>query len=75
MMFTPDWRVIPLTAQLVVPDAVPPPQRSHDHVTCVTAILSEAMPPRFRALANVLRVGVATGDVMAIVGGDRSGGV
>ena len=50
---TPDCKVIPVTVQFAVPAAVPPPQRSHAQVTCVTPTLSEALPPILRLLKEV----------------------
>ena len=72
---TPESSAIPLTDQLAVPVAVPLPPRSEDQLTCVTPKLSEAVPARFMALVFVLKVGVETGEVMAIAGGVVSGGV
>jgi len=46
--FVPDWRTIPLAVQLVVPVAIPLPPRLFAHVTWVTPMLSDAVPPSMR---------------------------
>ena len=45
----PDCKVIPFAVQEVVPDAVPEPPRELAHVTEVTAVLSDAVPPKLIA--------------------------
>jgi len=52
--FDPDWSTIPLALQLVVPVAVPLPPRLLDHVTWVTPMLSDAVPPIVSGVALVL---------------------
>jgi hypothetical protein len=66
--FTPTWRAIPLAVQLVVPVAVPLPPRLFAHVTCVTATVSDAVPPSVRVGLLVLKVGLAVGVVMVTPG-------
>jgi hypothetical protein len=73
--FAPLWSVTPETDQLVVPVAVPLPPRSFAHVTCVTATLSEAVPPMLTELELVLYVALEVGDVIKIEGAVVSGGV
>jgi hypothetical protein len=47
MTLSPAASAIPVTVQLVVPLATPePPVAAFVHVTCVTPMLSEAVPPR-----------------------------
>ena len=52
--FVPSWRMMPLAVQLVVPIAVPLPPRLFAHVTCVTPMLSDAVPPSARGEVLVL---------------------
>jgi len=52
--FVPGWMGIPLAVQLVVPLAVPLPPRLFTHVTWVTALLSDAVPPSVRGELVVL---------------------
>jgi hypothetical protein len=70
--FTPVCRVIPLAVQLVVPVAVPLPPRSLTHVTCVTPIASDAVPPSVSVGLLVLKVGFVVGAVMVTVGAPAS---
>jgi hypothetical protein len=44
IMLSPDWRVIPVTDQEVVPVAVPEPPLLFTQVTLETLVLSEAVP-------------------------------
>jgi hypothetical protein len=67
--FAPERRAIPLAVQLVVPVAVPLPPRLFAHVTCVTPMLSDAVPPIVRGEVRVLYVGPEVGEVIATVGG------
>src|SRR5213593_4542318 len=60
---------MPLAVQLVVPVAVPLPPRLFAHVTWVTPMLSDAVPPRVRGELLVAKVGLEVGDVMKTVGG------
>ena len=53
-MLSPDCKAIVLTAQLLVPVAVPDPPRLLVHVTCVTPTLSLAVPLRPSELAVVV---------------------
>ena len=46
IVLVPFCRVMPLTFHELVPLAVPLPPSEFDHVTCVTPVLSEAVPPR-----------------------------
>ena len=46
--FVPGWSAIPLAVQLVVPLAVPLPPRLFAHVTWVTPMLSDPVPPSVR---------------------------
>src|SRR3989442_3752041 len=54
--FVPSWMGIPLAVQLVVPLAVPLPPRLVTHVTWVTALLSDPVPPSVRGELGVLYV-------------------
>jgi hypothetical protein len=55
--------------QAVVPDAVPEaPVAEFVHVTVVTAVLSEAVPPRFTVEEAVAYVADAVGKVIVQVG-------
>jgi len=66
--FEPGCSTIPLAVQLVVPVAVPLPPRLFAHVTWVTPMLSDAVPPSVSGVALVLKVAPDVGDVMATVG-------
>src|SRR5262245_18156613 len=59
---------MPLADQLVVPVAMPLPPRLADHVTCVTPTLSDAVPPRARGLALVMKFEVEVGVVIRMEG-------
>ena len=52
--FVPVWSTIPLAVQVVVPLAVPLPPRLFTHVTWVTPMLSDAVPPSVRGEVLVL---------------------
>ena len=65
----PLTRVMPEADQLVVPVAVPLPPWLLVHVTWVTPMLSEAVPPRVSGLELVLYVGFEVGEVIVTVGG------
>ena len=52
--FVPGWSTILLTVQVVVPLAVPLPPRLFAHVTWVTPMLSDAVPPSVRGEVLVL---------------------
>ena len=65
----PDAKVSPLMVQLVVPAAMPLAPLSVDQVTCVTAALSDAVPPRLIVLLDAVKLEPEVGDVMAMVGG------
>jgi hypothetical protein len=59
----------PTTLHAVVPEAVPEaPVAEFVHVTCVTAMLSEAPPPRFTMEEEVAYVGEAVGVVIVMLG-------
>lgn len=45
------------------------------HVTWVTLLLSDAVPPRLMGVAEVVYVGFEVGEVMVAVGGEVSDGV
>ncbi|PYN75950.1 MAG: hypothetical protein DMD96_26445 [Candidatus Rokuibacteriota bacterium] len=66
--FEPGCSTIPLAVQFVVPVAVPLPPRLFDHVTWVTPMLSDAVPPIVSGVALALKVPADAGDVMATVG-------
>ena len=74
-ILVPLSRLIPLTLQLVVPEAVPLPPRLLLQVTLVTPTLSEAVPPRLMEDDVVLNVSRLVGEVIATVGAVVSGGV
>src|ERR1043165_2163407 len=65
---SPTCSATPVSDQLVVPVAVPLPPRSFDHVTCVTPMLSPAVPARLSGVVVVLYVGLVVGVVIATVG-------
>jgi hypothetical protein len=67
--FDPGWRTIPVAVQLVVPVAVPLPPRLFAHVTWVTPMLSDAVPPSVRGELLAVKVGFEVGEVMVAVGG------
>jgi hypothetical protein len=71
--FAPGCSAIAAAVQLLVPVAVPEPPRSFTHVTCVTPILSAAVPPNVSDVVFVAYVGVETGLVMLTVGAVVSG--
>ncbi len=73
--FCPLCSTIPLTDQLVVPVAVPLPPRSLLQVTCVTATLSEAVPPSASGVALAVCVASLVGVVIVTVGSVVSAGV
>jgi hypothetical protein len=58
-----------LAVQLVVPLAVPLPPRLFTHLTCVTRILSAAVPRSVRTDVPVRYVEPVVGDVIVMVGG------
>jgi hypothetical protein len=64
----PEYRVIPLILQLVVPEAVPDPPLSFDQVTLVTPTSSDAVPPRLIVDDEVEYVGLLVGEVRTTVG-------
>jgi hypothetical protein len=68
MTFEPSTSRIPLTVQVVVPEAVPLPPRLLTHVTCVTPTLSLARPPRLSVEVPVVMAPLVVGDVMLTVG-------
>jgi hypothetical protein len=69
MTLSPAASATPTTLQLVVPLAVPDaPVAAFVHVTCVTAMLSEAVPPRFTMEKELAYDGDAVGEVIAHVG-------
>jgi hypothetical protein len=53
-MLTPLWSAIPGAVQFAVPEAVPLPPRSFDHVIGERALLSPAVPPSVSGLTPVL---------------------
>src|SRR5438874_5994303 len=67
-MLSPGCSATLLAVQLVVPPAVPLPPRLFAHVTCVTATLSPAVPPRLTGLVLVVYVAPPVGAVIATVG-------
>ena len=74
MMFAPACNATSAD-QDSVPDAVPFPPRSFDHVTAVTAALSDAVPAIASGVVVVPWVGDVVGVVIVIVGTVVSGGV
>jgi hypothetical protein len=68
MSLLPEYSVIPLVLQLVVPLNVPPPPRLLLQVTWVTPTLSEAVPPIVRLLLDVVYVLALVGLVMLMLG-------
>jgi hypothetical protein len=58
-----------LAVQLVVPVAVPLPPRLFAHLTCVTRILSAAVPRSVRTDVLVRYVELVVGEVIVMVGG------
>jgi hypothetical protein len=71
--FAPETSAIPVTPQLVVPAAVPdPPVAAFTHVTDVTAMLSEAVPPRSTLDDDVPYVGDEVGVVIVQTGAEES---
>ena len=68
MTFEPVCSAMLATLQLVVPEAVPLPPRSFDQVTCVTPMLSDAVPPKLSALVALLWVEPEAGEVIVTVG-------
>jgi hypothetical protein len=73
--FEPPCSVMLATLQLVVPVAVPLPPRLFDHVTCVTPVLSLAVPPKLMVAVDVVNVAAVVGVLIATVGFVVSGGV
>jgi hypothetical protein len=71
--FVPVCRPIPLAVQFVAPVAVPLPPRLFAHRTWVTPMLSDAVPPSVRDDADVRKVELVVGEVIATVGGTVSG--
>jgi hypothetical protein len=72
MTLVPDNRGIPLTDQLVVPEAVPDPPRSFDHVALEMSDApsgSDAVPPRLIGDVVVEYVGLLVGEVIVTTGG------
>src|SRR5712691_935983 len=65
----PGCNTIPLADHVVVPVAVPLPPALLLHVTCVTPMLSAAVPPRVIGLVVVLYVAPVVGLVIVTVGG------
>jgi hypothetical protein len=68
----PEYRVIPFTVQLVVPEAIPDPPLSFDQVTLVTSDApsgSDAVPPRLIGDVVVEYVGLLVGEVIVTAGG------
>src|SRR6267142_7193955 len=59
----PGCSVIPEADHVVVPAAVPLPPTLLVHETCVTPILSAAVPPRLRGVAFVVNVAPVVGAV------------
>ncbi len=69
----PDCNAIPLADQLVVPLAVPLPPWLLLHVTWVTPMVSDAVPPSVIGLVAVVNVAAVVGLVMATVGAAMHG--
>jgi hypothetical protein len=67
--FDPGCSAIPDADQLVVPVAVPLPPALLLHVTCVTPMLSAAVPPSVSGLLVAVYVAPDVGVVMLTVGG------
>jgi hypothetical protein len=73
MTLLPAESAIPTTAQLAVPAAVPEaPVAALVHVTVVTPMLSEAVPPRDRGEEAVAYAGEEVGVVIVHVGAPES---
>jgi hypothetical protein len=71
-MLAPEYRVIPLILQLVVPEADPEPPLSTDHVTLEISDApsgSDAVPPRLIDDIVVEYVGLLVGEVIVTAGG------
>jgi len=68
----PTLRAMLAIVQLVVPVAVPDPPSELTHVTLVTPMLSEAVPPRLIGDEIVEYTWLLVGDVIVQVGGTRS---
>ena len=62
--FEPDSSAMPFTDHAVVPVAVPLPPRLLLQVTCVTATLSEALPPRLMLDEKEMVDELLVGDVI-----------
>src|SRR4051794_27786998 len=59
---------MPATDHAVVPVAVPLPPRSLTQLTCVTATLSEAVPPIASVADDTDKVALLVGDVIVTAG-------
>jgi hypothetical protein len=68
MTLLPGCSAMLLTVQFVVPVAVPLPPALFDQLTCVTPMLSDAVPPSANGLVFVVNAGSVVGVVMATVG-------
>lgn len=75
MTLLPDCSVMPDADHEVVPEQVPEPPLSLDHVTAATPTLSEAVPPMERVDEVVVYVPLLTGEVIDILGVVVSGGL
>ena len=72
--FVPGWSSIPITDQLAVPVATPLPPRSLLHTTCVTPMLSDALPVNVKGSVLVVYVGAAVGVLIFMDGAVVSAG-
>jgi len=68
IMFVPFCSGTPDTLQFEVPEATPLPPRSLDHRTCVTPMLSLAVPPRFIVAPLAVYDELLVGDVIVATG-------
>jgi hypothetical protein len=69
MTLSPPASAIPVTLQAVVPPATPdPPVVAFVHVTVVTAMLSEALPPISTVAVGLVYVGEEVGEVIVQLG-------
>ena len=73
--FSPAARVMPVTLQLVVPEAVPDPPFEFAQVTWLTPTASDAVPPMLRLLDPVAKKASVVGELMLTTGAVVSGTV
>jgi hypothetical protein len=72
MTFEPTCNPMDDAAQLVVPDALPPPPRLLLQLTDETPTLSEALPPIEIVAPDVVKLAAAVGDAIEIAGAVES---